>query len=66
MILAGAPVQQYGASEKSNLKFEVVSGRHALIQLWSETAASGNDFPNGEPSVEPDKRTTDVTITSGR
>jgi hypothetical protein len=66
MILAGAPVQQYGSPEKSNLKFEVVNGRHVLIQVWSELAASGNDFPNGGPSVELDKRTTDVTITSGR
>ena len=65
MILAGAPLQ-YGTSEKSNLKFEVVNGRHVLIQVWSEVAASGNDFPNGGPSVELDKRTTDVTITSGR
>jgi hypothetical protein len=66
MILAGAPVQQNGTPEKSNLKFEVVNGRHTLIQVWSEVAASGNDFPNGGPSVELDKRTTDVTITSGR
>jgi len=66
MILAGASVQQYGSPEKSNLKFEVVNGRHVLIQVWSDVAASGNDFPNGGPSVELDKRTTDVTITSGR
>ncbi len=66
MILAGAQVQQNGSPEKSNLKFEVVNGRHVLIQVWSEVAASGNDFPNGGPSVEFDKRTTDVTITSGR
>jgi hypothetical protein len=66
MILAGAAVQQYGSPEKSNLKFEVVNGRHTLIQVWSEVAASGNDFPSGGPSVELDKRTTDVTITSGR
>jgi len=66
MILAGAPVSQYGSPEKSNLKFEVVNGRHVLIQLWSEVSASGNDFPNGGPSVELDKRPTDVTITSGR
>jgi len=66
MILAGAQVQQYGTPEKSNLKFEVVNGRHVLIQVWSEVAASGNDFPNGGPSVELDKRTTDVSITSGR
>ena len=66
MILAGAPVSQYGSPEKSNLKFEVVNGRHTLIQVWSEVAASGNDFPNGGPSVALDKRTTDVTITSGR
>ena len=65
MILAGAPLQ-YGASEKSNLKFEVVNGRHVLIQVWSEVAASGNDFPNGGSSVELEKRTADVTITNGR
>jgi hypothetical protein len=66
MILAGAAVRQYGSSEKSNLKFEVVNGRHTLIQVWSEVAASGNEFPNGGPSVDLDKRTTDVTIISGR
>ena len=66
MILAGAPVQQYGAIEKSNLRFEVVNGRHVLIQVWSEVASSGNDFPNGSASAEFDKRTADVTITSGR
>lgn len=66
MILGGAPIQQNGAVEKSNLRFEIVNGRHILIQAWSEVAASGNDFPNGGPSVDLDKRTTDVTITSGR
>ncbi len=66
MILAGAPLEQFGTPEKSNLKFEVVNGRHVLIQVWSEVAASGNHFPSGGPSVELGKRTTDVTITSGR
>jgi hypothetical protein len=65
MILAG-PTVQTGSSEKSNLKFEAVNGRHTLIQVWSDVEASGNDFPNGGASAERDKRNADVTITSGR
>jgi len=66
MILAGAAVQQFGPPEKSNLKFELVNGRHVLIQVWSEVAALGNDFPNGSPSVGLEKRTADVTIPTSR
>ena len=52
MVLAGAPVQQNGAPEQSNLKFASVNGRHVLVQIWSDVADSGNDFPESAKHLD--------------
>jgi hypothetical protein len=66
MILSSATVEPNFIPEKSNLKFVAVEGRHVLVQIWSDVAAIGNEFPNGATSLEIAKRPADVTITNGR
>jgi hypothetical protein len=45
-VMGGVPSQPYGiTSEKSNLKFETVNGRHILVQIWNDSALNGSEFP---------------------
>jgi len=50
--LPSAPVDGNGLSEKSTLKFAVVSGHHVSIQIWNDLAGHGDEFPHGNASLE--------------
>jgi hypothetical protein len=57
-IMASVPIRGNGLTEKSNLKFATVDGRHILIQIWNEPAAIGNEFHYGQTYTEFAKHTT--------
>jgi hypothetical protein len=65
--LSTAPIQANDLPEKSMLKFVTVDGRHVLIQIWNDLAASGKEFSYGTTSVELAKHATiDGTVTDRR
>ena len=63
-ITASAAIRPSWLSEKSTVKFEVVDGRHVLVQIWNDLAGTGNDFPYADTSAELAKQSTiDGTVT---
>ena len=65
--LSSASMQASQISENSTLKFEVVDGRHVLVQIWNDLAANGNEFPYGHTSAHLAKHATiDGTVTDRR
>jgi hypothetical protein len=65
--VASAAIEAGVLPGKSALKFATVDGHHVLVQIWNDVAGSGNEFLNGNTSVELSKfPATHDTVTDRR
>ena len=52
ITLAAALIQDQRLSDRSQLRFSTVDGRHVLIQIWNGRSSMGNEFTVAAHSLE--------------